>query len=443
MGSLYKVAIVGRPNVGKSALFNRISGKRRAIVEDYEGVTRDRLVEKVEAFGKTFSLIDTGGIDSTSSIQFAKEIRAQTMLAIEEADALIFVVDGTSQITIQDEEVAKVLFKTQKPVHLAVNKVDSQMGENSATEFFSLGFEHSYFVSAVHGRGVADLLEGVILHIENSEEEVQESPRVAIVGRANVGKSTLLNYLMGEDRCLVSDIPGTTRDTIDVELGGCIFIDTAGIRKKKAEKETVDKFAAVRTQNVISRCDICVVLIDVREGITSHEKNIIAEIQEQGKGCILFVNKWDCMHDVRMEHVKEHIIGRNHFLTHVPIIVGSAKEGRNVDVLFPNIFEVFENLTKRITTGQLNVFLERAIQKNHPPMIKGKRLRIYYMTQVSTNPPTFVLFVNYPELLIESYRRYLLNTFCETYQFTGCPIRIKVKKKSNTKTVSELHHVNK
>lgn len=439
MGTLYKVAIVGRPNVGKSALFNRIAGKRRAIVEDFEGVTRDRLVERVEAFGKVFSLIDTGGIDSTSSIEFSEEIRQQTLMAIEEADALIFVVDGMTQVTLQDEEVAKMLFKTDKPVHLAVNKVDTQVSENRAGEFYSLGFEMPYFVSAIHGRGVADLLEGVIAHIGDDEDEVAEQPRVAIVGRPNVGKSTLLNYLIDEERCLVSDIPGTTRDTIDIDMGGCTFIDTAGIRKKKAEKESVEKFASVRTMNAIEKCDVCVVMIDVKEGLTSHEKSIIAEIQEQGKGCILFVNKWDEVKDVRMEHVHESIMARNHFLSKVPIIVGTAKYGRNVEKLFPYIFEVFENLNKRISTGQLNTFLEVAIQRNHPPMIKGKRLRIYYLTQATTNPPTFVLFVNYPELLTESYRRYLLNAFRDTYHFTGCPIRFKVKKKRNTKTRKQLH----
>ena len=439
MGSMYKVAIVGRPNVGKSALFNRIARKRRAIVEDVEGVTRDRLVERVEAFGKTFSLIDTGGIDSTSSIEFSEEIRNQTMMAIEEADALVFVVDGTAQITLQDEEVAKMLFKTEKPVHLAVNKVDSQHSENMAAEFYAMGFDTPFFVSALHGRGVADLLEGVIAHIGDEQEEEIEQPKIAIVGRPNVGKSTLLNYLMNEERCLVSDIPGTTRDTIDIDMGGCTFIDTAGIRKKKAEKESVEKFAAVRTMDAIERCDVCVIMIDVNDGLTSHEKSIIAAVQEQGKGCILFVNKWDSVKEVRMEHVQETIMSRNHFLAKVPIIVGSAKQGRNVETLFPYIFEVFENLNKRITTGQLNNFLERAIQRNHPPMIKGKRLRIYYLTQATTNPPTFVLFVNYPELLTESYRRYLLNNFRDVYHFTGCPIRFKIKKKRNTKSREQLH----
>ena len=282
-------------------------------------------------------------------------------------------------------------------------------------------------------------IEGINAHIKDVEEEVSELPRIAIVGRPNVGKSTLLNFLIDDTRCLVSDVPGTTRDTIDIEMGGCTFIDTAGIRKKKSEKEAVDKFAAIRTMNAIERCDVCVVMIDVHDGLTAHEKSILAEIQELGKGCILFVNKWDSIQEVRMEHVKEHVTGPNHFLQHVPVIVGSAKEGRNVEMLFPYIFEVFENLNKRITTGQLNNFLEDAIQRNHPPMIKGKRLRIYYLTQGATNPPTFVLFVNYPTLLTESYRRYLLNSFRSVYHFTGAPIRFKVKKKRNTKKRESLH----
>ncbi len=437
---MYTVAVVGRPNVGKSALFNRMCGKRRSIVEDFEGVTRDRLVEKVEAFGKHFLLIDTGGIDSTATIAFSKEIREQTLKAIEEADALVFVVDGTSRVTLQDEEVARLLFKTEKPVYLAINKIDSSLAEAHATEFYTLGFSDSYFVSAVHGRGVADLLQGIIANIDDEENEEVFKPKVAIVGRTNVGKSTLLNKLLNEERCLVSDIPGTTRDTVDIEMGGCIFVDTAGFRKKKAEKETVDKFAAVRTMKAIEDCDVCIMMIDATEGgLTSFEKSILDHVQELGKGCLIFVNKWDSVEGVRMEHVQERIRALNHFLIHVPVIVGSAKFGRNIEKLFPHIFDIYENLGKRISTGQLNTFLERAIQRNHPPSVNGKRLRIYYLTQVSVRPPTFVLFVNYEELLVESYRRYLLNEFRKEYQFTGCPIRFKAKKKRNTKTREELH----
>ncbi len=436
---MYTVAVVGRPNVGKSALFNRMCGKRRSIVEDFEGVTRDRLVEKAEAFGKNFTLIDTGGIDSTASIAFSKEIREQTLIAIEEADALVFVVDGASRVTLQDEEVARLLFKTQKPVYLAINKIDSIEAEGAASEFYTLGFEKTYCVSALHGRGVADLLQGIIAPIDDQQPQEVNKPKVAIVGRTNVGKSTLLNYLLNEERCLVSDIPGTTRDSVDIEMGGCIFIDTAGFRKKKAEKETVDKFAFMRTMKAIEDCDVCIVMIDGTEGLTSHEKSILDEVQKLGKGCLIFVNKWDAVKDIRMEHVLDQIRTFNHFLIHVPIIIGSAKLGRNVDELFPNIFEITENLDKRISTGQLNTFLERAIHRNHPPTVNGKRLRIYYLTQVSVHPPTFVLFVNYEELLVESYRRYLINEFRKEYEFTGCPIRFKVKKKSNSKSREELH----
>jgi len=364
--AMMKIAIVGRPNVGKSALFNRLIGKRKAIVEDVEGVTRDRIYEPCQIFGRWATLIDTGGIDQSNSIAFSKEILLQTMQAIEEADRIIFVVDGKVGPTLQDEEIAKILLKIKKPVFLVVNKIDDEGAVENLSQFYSLGWGEIFSVSSVHGRGVADLVEKVFP--EETDLELQEEmSKVAIIGRPNMGKSTLINYLLNEERCVVSEIPGTTRDAIDIEIGGCIFIDTAGIRKKKGEHETVEKFAALRSEKAIERCDICVLIVDVMEGLTSFERSILHMIEKKGKGCILFLNKWDKSSQVRMEHVEKTIRASASFISHVPIIVGSAKSGRGVDKVFPYIFEVQENLKKRIPTGELNTFLERSIQVNHPP----------------------------------------------------------------------------
>jgi len=433
MFGMFKIAIVGRPNVGKSALFNRLTKRRKAIVEDVEGVTRDRIYETCQIFGRWITLIDTGGIDHTGGIEFSEEIRLQTMEGVKEADALIFVVDGQCGPTIQDEEVAKFLLKQNKPVYLAVNKIDNENSQEAISHFYCLGWGEVYPVSALHGRGVADLIEKILPEEDKSEKIEESKPRVAVIGRPNVGKSTLLNYLLNEERCVVSDIAGTTRDAIDVEMGGCIFIDTAGIRKKKSEGEAVEKFAAIRTEKTIDRCDLCILLIDVQEGLTSFEKTILRMIEEKGKGCILFLNKWDKMKDVRMEHVDQLVRASSPFIAHVPFIVGSAKTGRGIEKIFPYVFEVKSNLEKRVTTGELNAFLEQSIQLNHPPMIQGKRLRIYYLTQTAINPPHFVLFVNKSELLIETYRRYLLNQFRKEFHFTGAPIRLKLRQKK-TKT---------
>lgn len=447
MKDLFTIAIVGRPNVGKSALFNRVVRRRKAIIEDIEGVTRDRIYEEVEIFGKEVRFIDTGGIDSSDTVMFSKEIRKQTLLAVEEADAIIFVVDGTSSVTMQDEEVAKLLMKTKKDVVLAVNKVDNDERELEMNEYYSLGLTDIYPVSAIHGSGIADLLERVIrqaplLDEEESftdeiEEEVDPAPsrrlfpKVAIVGRPNVGKSTLINQLFGEERCLVSDIAGTTRDAIDVMVNDILFIDTAGLRKKKAECESVDKFATIRSEKAIERCDICILVLDSNQGLTTYEKSILQMIEEKGKACILFLNKWDTIRDLRMEHAILALKEMDPFIAHMPIIVGSAKTGRNVGDLFDSIANVWEGLNLRISTGELNTFLEKAIQKNHPPMIQGKRLRIYYLTQVGTFPPSFVLFVNEPKLLIDSYKKYLINQLRDTYAFTGCPIRFKLHRRKD------------
>lgn len=430
MKKKFTVALVGRPNVGKSSLFNRIIRKRRAIIEDVEGVTRDRLYDEVEVFGKALCLIDTGGIDKKGGIPFSEEIFKQTVFAVNEADAIIFVVDGKSGPTLQDEEIARFLLKKDIPVFLAVNKLDNGDQEDEISEFFSLGFGDLFGVSAVHGRGIADLLEKLIELVPDEEvEPAEEMPRVAVVGRPNMGKSTLINYLLSEERCVVSPIPGTTRDAIDIEVGGVTFIDTAGLKKKKSEKETVEKFASIRTKDSVERSDICILMVDAKDGITSYEKGLLTDIEKSGKGCIIFVNKWDLMKGVRMEHVVSTLKGAHHFIGHLPIIVGSAKSGRNVEEIFPYIFEVMENFNKRVSTGELNSFLERAMQLNHPTMIKGKRLKIYYFTQYHSRPPSFALFINSKELFESSYERYIINQMRKAFHFTGVPIRFRLRAK--------------
>lgn len=434
---LPKVAIIGRPNVGKSALFNRIVGKRQSIVDEAEGITRDRIYGRADLFGFPFELIDTGGIDPRSKADFNDEVKRQAEIAIVEADTLIMVVDSTIGVTDLDEEVARLLLKTNKPLCLAVNKLDSQAGGRDMHPFYSLGIKNVFPVSALHNVGIAELLEEALAPFERPAEEIPEPPgiKVALVGRPNVGKSSLLNQLLGEDRLVVSPIPGTTRDAIDVSIEheGDVysFIDTAGIRRKGSEPEVVDKFSRIRSEEAIKRSDICLLLTDATEGITHQEKRIANLIEEEGKGCILVLNKWDLVKEVQQEKYLRAIRENIPFLQHCPVIFTSALKGRNIDKVYPAIKEVYENAHKRITTHQLNVFLERAMQRNHPPMIGGKRLRIYYMAQVGIAPPRFVLFVNHPDLMTKFYKKYLYNQFREQYAFTGCPIPMFLKGKKN------------
>lgn len=430
----YKVALIGRPNVGKSALFNRIVKQRRSIVEDVVGVTRDRVYEEVDIFGKTAQFIDTGGVDCENSILFSREIKEQAMKAIDEADLLVLVVDARVGITLHDEEIAGICFKKKKPILLAVNKVDSRDHEGLVHEFHSLGIEEIFGVSALHGNGVADLLQRV--HDEIPPEPVEKEklenrlPKVAIIGRPNVGKSTIFNALLNDHRQVISEIAGTTRDAVDEIVDGLIFIDTAGLKRKKSEKESVEKFATIRTYNALKEADICLFVIDAYEGLTTEEKKILTTIEEEGKGCVLFLNKWDTVKKMAMEEMLKKLKMYASFLNHVPVIIGSGKSGRNIEKIIPAIREVSENFTKRITTGQLNNMLEAAVQRNHPPMITGKRLRIYYLTQVRSAPPRFVLFVNDPKLMPESYRRYLTAQLRKAYQFTGCPLRLTLRSRS-------------
>lgn len=407
-----------------------------AIVDEAEGITRDRLYAEADCFGVDFEVIDTGGINPRSQVPFNEQIMRQAEIAIEEADGLIMVVDAHTGITDLDHEVAKVLLRTKKPVTVAVNKVDNWSQIDLVHEFYGLGFDHCVGVSAEQNFQLAELLESIVSRLPSSiiEEEEDPSIKVAIIGRPNVGKSTLTNYVLDDERCLVSPIPGTTRDSVDVRVSheGEIytFIDTAGIRRKGAEHEVVDKFAAIRTQRAIERCDICLLMVDAQQGITAQEKRIAKMIEKEGKCCIVLLNKWDLVKGFRMEHCFKEIEEEIHFLRYCPKIILSAETGRNVEKIFPMIQEVRHESQKRVTTGELNKFVEEAVRQNHPPMIRGKRLRIYYLAQVSTEPPTFVLFINHQDLIAESWRKYLINQFRKVYKFTGVPLVFYTKSKS-------------
>lgn len=436
MTQLPKLAIVGRPNVGKSALFNRICKQKIAIVDEAEGITRDRLYAESDLFGFHFEVIDTGGINLRSKVDFNEEIKQQAEIAIEEADTIIQVVDAHIGVTELDKEVSKILLQTKKPVCLAVNKVDNLTQAALMHQFYSLGISRIIPVSAAQGWQIAELLEAAFEKIPAAKEEIEEnsnSIKVAIVGRPNVGKSSLVNFVLDEERCIVSPIAGTTRDSIDITFTHdektYTFIDTAGIRRKGSEHEVVDKFAAIRTDRAIERADLCILMLDVQEGMTAQDKKIANRIEEAGKGCIILFNKWDLIKGFRMEHVLKTVEEEVPFLKHCPKVFTSATSGRNVEKIFPLIQEVHQNSLQRITTHQLNKFIISALQRNHPPMIQGKRLRIYYMAQVDITPPKFILFVNFPNLMLESYKKYLQNQFRETFAFTGVPIRMYLKGK--------------
>lgn len=430
-----KLAIVGRPNVGKSALFNRICERRLAIVDEAEGITRDRLYADGELFGFPFQVIDTGGIDPRSQATFNSEVKRQAEIAIEEADSIVMVVDAQIGITELDKEIARILLRTKKPVCLAVNKVDDQTQESYQYHFKSLGISSLVPVSAAQGWQIAELLEAAFQTFDKTpaDEEEVKTIKVAIVGRPNVGKSSFVNYVLNEERCIVSPIPGTTRDSIDVtcEYNGetLTLVDTAGIRRKHAEHEVVDKFAAIRTQRAIERCDVCILMIDAEKGIITQDKKIANMIEEAGKGCILIFNKWDLVKNLRMEHYLKAVEEEVQFLGYCPKIFISAKTGRNVEKAFDAVKQVYESSKTRIGTHQLNKFLAAALQRNHPPMIMGKRLRIYYIAQVGIQPPEFVMFVNYPDLMLESYRKYLINQFREEFPFEGVPLIFRLRGK--------------
>ncbi len=435
-----KLAIVGRPNVGKSALFNRICKKRISIVDEEEGITRDRLYGRADFFSKPFEVIDTGGMDHISKEHFQKKILIQAQIAIEEADVLVMVVDSKVGITELDQYIANLLLKQKKPVVLAVNKVDDFSNGNKNFEFYSLGIEKIVSISAVHGTNIAELLEAAFDGIEFVESKEEEKlSKIAIIGRANVGKSTLLNALIEKDRSIVSHIAGTTRDAIDEKISynekDYVLIDTAGIRRKNKEKHVVEKFSYIRTEEAIDRSDICILVFDASESFTSQEKRIAKFLEEKKKGCIIVFNKWDLVKNFRMEHYLKMVKENFSFLSHCPMLFISAKNKRNIDKVFPTVENVENSLNMKISTPHLNKFIEKTMRNLLPPVIKGKRLKIYYLTQISTHPSRFILFVNYSNLLENSYKRYLINQFRKEFSFNGTFFSFEIKGKEKKQKV--------
>ncbi|MCH9632676.1 MAG: GTPase Der [Chlamydiae bacterium] len=442
-----KIALIGRPNVGKSALFNRLLKKRIAIVDEMEGVTRDRIYGEGEFELQPYILIDTAGIETTDHSELNVDILNQSKLAIDEADFCVFVVDAQIGITRMDQEIAKILRQKKKPVCLAVNKIDIDQHAELTYEFYPLGFDRILGISAEHGRNIYELLETIFENMPEITQEdlgAKEAETISIVGRTNVGKSTLMNYLSKQPRCVVSPIAGTTRDAIEVEIEygdkSYSFIDTAGIRRKNKEKIVVEKFAHIRTFGAIEKSEICLFLIDAQEGLTAQEKKFLSEIYKNGKSCIVVVNKWDLAEGFRMEHAHQALIKDSPFLSIYPVVFISALTGRNVEKLFPLIEQVTESRNRSVETSTLNKFILEAIQKSPPPMISGKRLRVYYMTQIRSGPPSFLFFVNVSTLLTPTYKRYLMNRMREAFDFTATPVQFYLRSKnkaSKDKSVKE------
>jgi len=435
------VAIVGRPNVGKSTFFNRITETKLAIIEDTPGVTRDRIFADAEWLGKEFTLIDTGGIDTVTEDVILKQMRMQAELAIEAAQLILFFVDGKTGITAEDHEVAKMLRRSDKPVIVVVNKVDNKKDEENLYDFYELGLGDVVGVSSTQGLGTGDLLDEVIKHIDYSGmREEEETLKIALVGKPNVGKSSLANKILGYERTIVSDIPGTTRDAIDsgFERDGVKYtiIDTAGMRRKsRIEGKSIERYSVIRSLNAVRRADVAVVMIDAKEGITEQDVKVAGYVSEEGKAVVIAVNKWDAVEKdtYTIEEYNKNIKSDLAFMPYARTIYISALTGQRVDKLFKLVHEAYENNIKRITTGLLNDCLHEAITAVEPPSDKGRRLKIFYITQAAIKPPTFVLFVNEPELLHFSYKRYLENFIRKTFDFTGTPIKILIRKRNEEK----------
>ncbi len=434
------VAVVGRPNVGKSTLFNKLIGQRLSIVEDTPGVTRDRIFADCEWRDRHFMLADTGGIEPKTDDVILAKMRQQAQLAIDQADVIVLVTDLRAGVTASDQDVANMLQRCGKPVVLCVNKCDTPGAPPAEFyEFYNLGLGDPIGVSSVHGMGTGDLLDAVValLPPEDGQGEETDEIKVAVIGRPNAGKSSLINCVAGEERSIVSSVAGTTRDAIDTHIhnqyGDFLFIDTAGLRRKSKVDDAVEKYSVLRAQMAVERADVCVIMIDGVEGFTEQDSKVAGIAHENGKACIIAVNKWDAVEktDKTMDTMRKKLMNDFSFMPYAPFIFLSAKTGQRVDRLFELIKFVSEQNSMRIKTGMLNDVLAQATARVQPPTDKGRRLRIYYMTQVSVNPPTFVFFVNRADLFHFSYQRYLENQLRETFGLEGTPVRFIIREKGD------------
>ncbi len=432
------IAIVGRPNVGKSTLFNKLCGKRIAIVEDTPGVTRDRIYYEAEWCGRKMMLVDTGGIEPKTDSKILQYMRLQAEIAIATADAIIFMTDITTGPTADDHEIATMLKKSGKPVVVAVNKIDAVGAPPPEFyEFYELGFDSDLIsLSSLHGSGSGDLLDAVLAFCPEEEEEgemVDDVIKVAVIGKPNAGKSSIINRILGTERLIVSDIAGTTRDAIDLavenEHGKYVFIDTAGIRRQSKIEDRVEKFSVLRAKLAVERADVCIIMVDAEQGMTEQDEKIAGIAHEAGKASIIVLNKWDLIEkdNTTSKSFTEQVRTSLSFMPYAPLLFASAKTGQRVEKLFEMINAVHTQSTKRITTGMLNDVLNDAMTRVQPPSDRGKRLKIYYMTQVATQPPSFVIFCNDAELFHFSYQRFIENQLREVFGFEGTPIRITIR----------------
>jgi GTPase len=435
----FTVAITGRPNVGKSTFFNRMLEQRKAIVDDISGVTRDRQYGIAEWAGKTFNVIDTGGFVPKSDDIFEKEIRKQVMIAVEEANAIILMVDVATGITDLDESMAKILRKSRKPVFLVVNKVDNHEGLLEASEFYSLGFENIFFVSSISGSGTGEILDAITALMKPEDDAVAENdglPKIAIIGQPNVGKSSLLNALIGTERTIVSDIAGTTRDTIHTHYNlfnkEFVLIDTAGIRKKTKVHEDLEFYSVIRAIKALDEADVCMLMLDAGKGLTAQDLSIFAMAVKKGKGVVVLVNKWDLVEDKKTNTVKDYekdLKKRFAPFSDVPIVFISVTEKQRIFKSIETALEVYDNRLRKVPTSKLNDIMLKAIEGYHPPVVRGNLIKIKYVTQLPTHTPTFAFFANYPDDIKTPYKNYLENQIRENFNFSGVPIRLFFRKK--------------
>ena len=434
------VAILGRPNVGKSSFFNYVTGKRISIVEDVPGVTRDRIYEEVEWSGRHFTLIDTGGLEPNSTDTILQQMKRQAELAVELADVILFMVDMKDGVTASDMDIATLIRKTKKPVILVVNKVD-KVGEPPADiyEFYNLGLGDFYSISSAHGLGIGEVLDAVLAELPAYEEDEEESNliRVAVVGKPNAGKSSLINRILGEERVIVSDVPGTTRDAIDTYVTkdgqDFCFIDTAGMRKRGKITDNIERYSIMRSLTAVDRSDVVVIMVDAQDGVTEQDTKIAGYAHNKGKACIIAINKWDLIDKETntMDEYKKTVQDKLSFMLYAPVMFISALTGQRVTKLYEMIKFVADQASQRISTGMLNDVLNEAVAMVQPPSDKGKRLKLYYMTQIKVNPPTFTVFVNRADLAHFSYMRYIENRLRQNFGFEGTPVVFKIREKDS------------